>query len=51
MPSVNEILEEIAPRKSLEYIGIVLPRITYSVTTAKTNTPCLFTNADTKDGF
>ena len=51
MPSINETLEEIAPRKSLEYIGTVLPRIIDAVAIAKTNTLCLFAKADIKDRF
>ena len=51
MLSVNETLEETAPRKSLKYIGIVLPRIIYAVAIAETNIPCLFTKVDIKDGF
>ena len=51
MLSVNETSEEAAPRKLQEYIGTVLPRIIHAVAIAETNTLCLFTKADIKDGF
>ena len=51
MLSVNETLNPVAPRESLDYIGTALPHIIYVIARAETDTPYLFIKAGIKDSF